>query len=79
MESAAFSGLEVQISWEQVRGGPESLLGVCWGKELFSQSFVGKRMIQLGAQEAMAQKGDWSSEDSQGTGKQEEGGHGQEH
>lgn len=79
MESAAFSGLEVQISWEQVRGGPESLLGVCWRKELLSHSFAGERMIDLGAQEAMTQKGDWPSEDSQRTGKQEEGGHGQEH
>lgn len=26
-DSAAFSGLEVQISWVEVRGGPESLLG----------------------------------------------------
>lgn len=26
-DSAAFSGLEVQISWVEVRGGSESLLG----------------------------------------------------
>lgn len=64
------SGLEGQVPGTVSRG--QKVSWVHRGKELLRSS-GGKRATWLGVQEAGVRKGDWSSEESQGTGKQEEG------
>lgn len=78
-ECAAFSDLEMWVTCAQSAEGRKPPEGPR-GKELVSQEFWWGKSHLTGCTGGHGSEGkDWSSEELWGTGKQEEGGHGQEH